>query len=452
MRSRGLIIALFLLSLFVSSCREIMSFSDGSSVRFSASSAFPLLTKTEYAGGYVKDGDYERINWLSGDRITIISPDCVVYDKSVTPWQPRLTHASPYYSEADYVIASNGTPDGRYSTSSITDADAGEKGLHWWPDQEISGQARPNHYVFFGVYPSPYALVDSVKAVTDFTTNAESTKGIITAYLPKVQKYSKVSTPVSSVRNSSVDSTHVYPQMEYAWMWSAQYAPKAEENVKMFFSPMVTTFQIAVTGLDATDVPISKFQLVSENHALQGTFVATMTVGRDAVDRDHLDRMSVEYSGIPSRIAGNNDEVTFLLPEGTVVSSTKKVTFTVFVYPEGSSSSAVLDGLSLRFVSPGITRSLKLKYSASAPQNAGSWVQFPAGRKINIDGITLPRQEDPWTFTVTGEDWEEELSDIVVTPVQITEHENQEGGSLEDLSRFDGGTEDYGTGNPLPFK
>ena len=55
-----------------------------------------------------------------------------------------------------------------------------------------------------------------------------------------------------------------------------------------------------------------------------------------------------------------------------------------------------------------------------------NWVQFPAGCKINIDGLTLPRQSKPWTFSIYGGYMETDPSDVAVTPVQV-----------EQWSRFD---------------
>ena len=396
-----------------------MSSSDGSSVSFSASSAFPLLTKTEYSGGYVKDGDYERINWLSGDGLTILSPQAELYNKESNPWTVYSTSSSPRYSVAHYTVAGEITSEGIYSTAGVAPFD--DKDLHWGEGPHL----------FFGVYPRLGTLPSSVQSHVGIETDASRSKGIISAYIPgdQVPRSSNPSKAAGkSVRSSSVDSVYIYPQMEYAWMYSAQYAPKAEEKVKLLFSPMVTTFQIAVTGTGDEEVELTRFELESESDALQGSFTATVWVegGNTVITRENVrTKMKCDLE-VEAPSSGNNMKVTFTFPSGTKVNGSKKVTLTVFVFPEGAYDTGTLSNLTISFVSPGTTRSLKLKDSSNG------WVQFPAGRKINIDGLTLPRQEEPWTFTVTGEDWEEELSDIVVTPVQITEHENQEGGSLDD--------------------
>ena len=421
MGRKGFISALCLLCLLVSSCREeVMPFSDVSSVSFSASSGFFLPTKTEYAGGYVSDGNYERLNWLSGDGLTVLSPQAVLYDRSADPWTAYYTSTDPRYSVAHYTVSGEITPEGIYSTAGVAPFD--DNDLHWGEGSHL----------FFGVYPRLCTLPSSVQSHVGIETDATRTKGVINAYIPRDQ-VARSSNPSKSagksVRNSSVDSVYIYPQMEYAWMYSAQYAPKAEEEVKLLFSPMVTTFQIAVTGTGEEDVELTRFEMVSESDALQGSFTATVCVegNNTVITRENVRTKMLCELDVDAPSAGDNMKVTFTFPSGTKVSGSKKVTLTVFAFPKGAYNTSTLSNLTISFVSPGVTRSLRLM---DAGKN--NWVQFPAGKKNNIDGLTLPRQEDPWTFTVTGEDWEEELSDVVITPVQVTEYENQEGGNLDE--------------------
>ena len=420
MRRKGLITALCLLSLFVSSCREeMMPVSDGSSVSFSASSGFSHHTKTEYVGGYVSNDNYERINWLSGDGLTVLSPQAVLYNKTTNPWTAYYTATDPRYCVAHYTVDGTITPDGIYSTAGVAPYE--DKGLHW-------GEGA---HLFFGVYPRLSTLPSSVQSYVGIETDATRTKGIIDAYIPKDQ-LPRSSNPSKaagkSVRNSTVDSTYIHPQMEYAWMWSAQYSPKAEEDVKLLFSPMVTTFQIAVTGEGSEEVELTRFEMVSESDALQGAFTATVWVdgNNTVITRDNVRTKMKCDLDVEAPSSSSNMKVTFTFPSGTKVSGSKKVTLTVFVFPEGAYDSNTISNLTISFVSPGVTRSLKLKDSSNG------WVAFPAGRKINIDGLTLPRQDDPWHFSVVGDDWEEEISDVVISPVQVVEIENQEGGNLDD--------------------
>ena len=401
---------LCLCALAFSSCKDRFNESgaEGRVISFSATAGFPsLLTKTQYSGEDTSDGDYERINWTAGDKIAILSPEAMIYDQNATPWVPAPTSTNPPFSRAEYSISGTVTPDGRYSRAGIVGTGSGGS-LHWG-----SGAHR-----FYGVYPSSFV---------EFTTNLNGAAADITVSIPKDQRPASGVDPAVST-SGGVTGTHVYPDMQNAWMYSAQYAPESDKPVQLFFSPMVTAFQISVRGLDATEVPLTRFELLSQNCGLQGPFVARVQAS-GVVDRTHLDRMTVSYSGgLDNRVPGENDAVWFTLPEGTVVSSTKELTFTLFTYPRGTYAQPdYLDGLSLRCVSGGTTRELKLM-----DKDKNNWVQFPAGRKINIKGITLPEQVSPWTFSVTAEDWEEELSDVVVSPVQMTEFENQEGGELGD--------------------
>lgn len=427
---KGILQALCLCYLALLSCqRQDADYADAGSVFFSVNSSFGVATKTQYSGGHVADGQKERIDWSSGDGFTILSPQSVIIDKTQRPWVLSYNSpaSGPEYSVADYVIGGEVTSSGVFSISGITPTSVAND-LHWG-----TGAHR-----FFGVYPMISSLPDTIKTGkgAGITTNTERTKGIITAYIPKAQTYSRTKAAGKSKRQgmSDVDSTHVYPQMQYAWMWSAQYTAKPDLDVDMYFSPMITTFQIAVQGSDAKEVPITRLELHSADDALQGTYKATVWV-KDygtVIGRSNLSDMNVAYSDMQTCTSGVNDVVSFTMPAGTVVSSKKKVTFTVFVYPFGNGGAGYLSGLTLRFVSvrsgmPDLTRSLALKDASKG------WVQFPAGRKINIDGITLPEQLDPWHFSVTATNFENEMSDVVVSPVKVKEFLSKEGGNLDEM-------------------
>lgn len=421
MKGKAVLAALCLLSLLHLSCTERLNpdSSGVSSVIFSVSSGFVSDTKTQYAGGYVADGQKERIEWLAGDGLTILSPQAIIIDKTTRPWTVSYSSSSPEFSVADYQISKNGTASGVYSVSGIVPTNKADD-LHWGVGA---------HH-FFGVYPMLSSLPADIQSRVGITTNADRTKGIISAYIPKAQTYSSQKAAGKSKRNSQMDSTHVFPQMQYAWMWSAQYSSKPDVDVDMYFSPMITTFQIAVQGIGEKDLPITRFELHSEDDALQGAFTATVSVkdNNSVVTRSKLSNMIIEYDNADySRQANVNDVVSFTMPEGIAVNGKKKVTFTVFVYPKANLGAGYFSGLTVRFVSPGITYSLKLKDASSG------WVQFPAGCKINIDGLTLPEQLDPWHFSVTSGDFTQEASDVVISPVKVTEFRSQEGGNLDEM-------------------
>ena len=379
----------------------------GSSVRFTAMSSHAPNTKTAYSGGSVANGNKERIDWKAGDRVKLSSPQAQVLDKSTTPWTLVYSSSSPQYSVAEYVISQNGTAEGVFSNSSLQNPTSTDNGLQW---------GTGTHY-FYGVYPSTGTLVNNV----------------ITATLPKDQ--APATPQVTTTQVAGVDSTYVHPDMSLAWMWTGQKAD-AGSNVSLFFTPMITTFQVSVTGLENEDIEIEKFQLYSETCALHGTWEATVSVS-GVVSKTSLTNASVAYSDIPNACtSGTNDTLSFTLPPGTKVSSSKKVTVTVFAYPQGASTDrSSLDGLSVRFVSRGMKRSLKLKYADNAPgADAGQWVKFPAGKKINIDGLTLPKQVNPWTFSVSVGNMLNEISDVAVTTVAVEPFTNEDApGTLDNL-------------------
>ena len=408
MKRASFIPALFLLiaAAVFPSCerREENRTGSGRAVSFSSSSLFPLRTKTAYNGGDVADGKYERINWVSGDKISILSPDAVRYNETSNPWTLNPSGSNPTYYSADYSVSQAGTPSGTGALSGVFSkapvVPAEDESLRW-------GEEGTHH--FFGVYPAKAFMPDDVQSYMDFTLSTDKSTGIIQAYLPGNQPYSGTGT--------EGNITLFKPDMKYAWMASAQIAPEAESEVTMFFSPIITTFQVTIGGSDSEEIAVSSVQLYSERtSALHGSYYAYVTATGVVTEQNvHGSPMPITYGGIPDSITeGVNDRITVSLPAGTVVSSSKKIRVTVFAFPEGPGGSSSLDGLSLRVVSGGITRSLKLMDAAK-----NNWVQFPAGKKINIDGITLPRQDKPWTFTVVGTDLLPEISDIAVSPVAV---------------------------------
>ena len=362
----------------------------GDEIRFSAVSGAGTLTKTEYSGE--ESGGKERIDWVAGDLVRIASDVAVHRNQASQHW-------------ADYKISGTITPDRAKSRASIEPAQ--NNGLVWG-----SGA-----HQFFGVYPSSVTLAENGQA---------------SPAIAPVQSYSNKKATVWD----AAEEIFVYPNMDLALM-AASVTASPGNSVELVFKPMVTTFRFTVGGSDA-DVTLQRMELSSSACALSGSFTAVLHAETNS------DNSTIEYT-VPDRSA-QNDKVSFnLADKPCVVNSGKKLTFTLFVLPsskqtaviEGNGSAAIpyLDELTLRFYTTvggdNKVLALPLKYSASAESHAGESVKFPAGKKIHIRGITVPRQDNPWTFSVGVEDWGDELSDVVVSPVEMTEFELEEGGYLD---------------------
>lgn len=377
---------------------------EGTPIKFMAVSRATVPdTKTQYEGVEKEDGEYERIDWIAGDLITLASPQA-----------PELNNGLVEYKKiADYLVTNAITADGRYSSSKLENY--ASNGLQWGTGA----------HTFYGMYPAAAAFKSTDAAYGKDV--GVTTAGDISAYIPGEQGPSGQVSPNPSV---SSNLTVYHPDMRYAYMWCGQYAPNPGSDVDLFFFPMITTFQFNVKGTESENIRIQALELkASGANALCGAYSAAVTVGTTTVSRTHLDAVSAEYS-VPA-FSSANSSVRFILPSACAINDTKSLTITVFVFPNGGSGTAgYLTNLSIiYYIKDGdttIAKKLELKAAGTATANPdkgiypGEFVRFPAGRKINIKGLTLPRQEDNWTFTISVTDYENEVSDVAVAPVEVT--------------------------------
>ena len=440
----GLSAALLLLALCLaalSGCVEPAGGSDaaGSAIRFGARTS-GSGTKTVYAGNA---GDVERLDWESGDRVTVISPLAKVYDKSTNPYGMKYSHTNPTnYSEAEYRITTVSVG----SSGTVSDADldnyGDSNGLLW--DQA-------GIYDFVAMYPSASFSPENSGVKAEWTTSG---RGKLSAVMPKEQKPRG-----GSPTTTSGDITRVWPDMRYAYMYAGRRVNLTSTTgvnplVNLQFYPMVTTFQFTVKADDATkEVGIARLELVSSSCALSGSYTAEIEIKSPG---DSATRSSAGYVQSPYG-KGVNDTVRFQLPVDGSGNPTVKVTsgkaavITLFVVPKGipyktggAAGSTTITDLTLRFslVIEGkkVGRSLDLRPVDPTNINAGitlsakNFVEFPAGKKVNINGLTLPTQTDPWRFTVVATDLETEPSDVVVAPVSVKPWDYDDGGRLDQMT------------------
>ena len=419
-------------AILLAGCWTDISGSDsGDSLGFKVRTGVQMKTKTEYSGDtQEQDGVMiERMNWKQGDRIRIASDKASSRYDNTRKW-------------ADYQLTGDGTfaQSARYiSVGTIEPVDDGKlpnnkdaaNGLVW---DEAGGE-----HQFFGLYPSPSWL--------DRTSKEDAE----VAALPDGQKPSVAFSGGSSAAiNAFLPKRQEKDDMRYAWMWAAnKFTEGGTGEMNLDFYPMITTFHFTVggSGEDGESLLINSVQLVSGSCALQGVFQATVTNPSASGGTATATYTTEAYSST------QNDTIIINLPPSTYITNSTTISFMAFVYPKGiaydlsaqankfrveTGQTAITD-LTLRFkVSKNgddMALSLPLKVNidenytvAQATSdniniNSNHFVEFPAGKKINIKNITLPVQKNPWTFNVEGYDLIEEVSDIAVNPVAITKWE-----------------------------
>lgn len=434
-----------------------------SEIRFSGKIGMPQ-TKTVYKG--VTSGGLEVIDWEIGDGLTLLSPDAMTYNKNGIPWKLEHNESAPLdHSRADYKIISNASSGYIAKADMVPNTSTGS-GLQW---EQTGG------YRFYGMYPSSASSADPSQ-VSIALESADAAR--LTAYIPQTQVRDSIS--------SSADEVRLWPDMRCAYMYAYAKATVSEAGkwpeVDMDFYPMVTAFQFTVGTTVGTTLYASgplflyRLELSSPTCALSGSYIAKVeelsatdpdldkytTPGRSANSLSKISYITLP----PAPSAGKRDTLAFDFPAPQEVDPNKPVVVTLFVLPKGVKSNAsgsvlkdypggsVITDLRVTFYTEyrpststskiKVARSLDLRPNddpATYPKNnitlsANNFVEFPAGKKINISGLTLPDQLDPWRFSVAATDYIDEISDIVVSPVEMKVWEVVDGGRLDQSMEY----------------
>lgn len=291
----------FLLMLTAAGCSHLdePGTEDGGVVRFglrSGDQGKEVLTKTSYSGDLVDlDGDLkedsERINWLAGDRIKVVSNLA-----ATTPGGDAALRSSVF--EIDGATIKVGT------TKQISEAEivpaSGYKDLYW--------NTSPSEHYFYSVYPAPAGTPEnpSISAVSDSKTVQ------IGAVIPSAQNYeSKTGTTVIELK----------PVMSYAYMYAGtKKASGNTTNVDLAFKPLFTayTFRISALALDdeAKKLKIKKVTLKSSTDDLSGNYTATIGVNGSGESVINSVGTSGTTKEVSLSIAGSDQ---FVLGEKTLV-------------------------------------------------------------------------------------------------------------------------------------
>ena len=318
----------------------------GKAVRFSASSA-SAETRTAFSGDGTQDGDkkdefgrkiltWERIDWKVGDKVMIASDNAKVLNSTK--------------KNATYTVETV-TPNGNISDARVEEM-AGDQELFF---------TGADSYTFWGIYPASAGdgtTLESGKANFAFSDPAKS------SVENTITKNGKTLTVIKS-------------DMTKAVMLAAEENVKTE-TVDLKFYPAFTAFEFTLASRDDAELPIKTLVLSSsENSPLTGSVVATIKSGEEG------GKGKSEYT-ITSSSGG---KLTYTFPDNTVVSSTKYVTFTVFVLPHQ------INGLTMEFHMGADGSNVQkgtLKYN-------GNDINFAGCKKHCLRGIAV---KTGWEFQV----------------------------------------------------
>ena len=214
----------------------------GRLVRFSASTG--AETRTAYSGEITNN--FERIDWVSGDKIMIWSDNATVRPDG-TPKFPGNQNL------AVYTIGTKITASNQKSIANIEDPEG--NGLQF-PNDDSPCQ-------FWAVYPSSAVTASPVKDDDDNFT------------LPF-----KIESDQSLAENTNTTLRDYTPNMEQAVMLGYVSGATSKATVDLPFKPAFTDFEFNLKiGDGAPALTVTAMEITSSSSALAGNFTATCNNG-----------------------------------------------------------------------------------------------------------------------------------------------------------------------------
>lgn len=328
-------------------------------------------TRTSYSGE-VDDNEYERIDWVAGDKV------------KVNLKQGDLMENHVYTIEQ--VETGTGT-NKRLSTAKF--ASEGGEGLQWHGSDV---------HDLWAAYPSTATTGDHT----------------VTKNVPARQ--------TQTYRTKSENIQYFDPDMSLALM-TAGLRTEPKGDLELWFYPAVTTFDFTVGAMGNT--LITKFEM--ETTQYDGSSMNVNLTGDAVVTYSTMSSSSQEtlpaYSSggtLGQTITAVFDKTVQIGVSDSDTSPKSQMNFKVFAIP------ATITGVRIKFyiddgTATGSIRYLDLRNSTNV--NGGAWLTFNPCVKYNIKGLLIPGAE--WKITVDGpleEEW------IVHPDIQIgvpTSNQNQ---------------------------
>ena len=321
----------------------------GKAIHFSAA-AGSVSTRTAFSGDGTQDGTKtdefgrklltkERIDWTVGDAVLIASDKATVY-QGTTPY-------------ATYTVASVTTnADNIISEAKLDEKDGPEELFFTGADS----------YTFWGIYPAAVGDGDDLK-------EGEASYTIKGAQ-PANDPTATASDPVT-VDGVTKKLTTLSADMTQAVML-AKAENQTAESVVMEFYPAFTAFEFTLNSL-TSDLELATLELKdAAGKPIAGDVVATISTG------------GASTFAIPE---STKTSLIYTFPEGTKITKTDYLTFTVFALPED------ILGLDLKFtMADGEEQTAKLKQIVGdEPKD----IKFEKCKKHNLRGIAV---RGGWNF------------------------------------------------------
>ena len=350
----------------------------GKQIRFATVSGGSVSTKTAYGDD---KGGKQALNWVSGDVITIASPQAEVQNVG--------GHAS------NYVVTLKENGEGVPSYGTV--ANEGSNGLAWLDTDPEKG------YDFFGIYPKTSNAISVVPST-----------GVVTATLPESQT-NEASTETKSAGEGedAITYTIYKPDMSLAFMSAAASGVKSsDKTVSLEFFPAFTAFEFNVSS-QGEEIEVLSIQLVADAEDAEETedkegLSGTYTFDAGELTSENKASLTTLNKTATLNLATTTEatESTEATTTGVKVTKTEGASFTLFTAPVANTKALTLKVKSKDGENATKTDTVILKYGEKATEHTpGDAVVFEAGHKYRINMLKL--RSSKWRIIIKPEfkDW-----------------------------------------------
>ncbi|MBR3303809.1 MAG: hypothetical protein IKI67_06500 [Bacteroidales bacterium] len=339
---------------------------------------------TRYSGNFYSNGSsrYERLDWIIGDAITIVS-DAAISNAEYTTNSSNFSSISessdidklPY---AKYTVSSvvAGTGSNEYKSYAkiepSKEAPFSGNGLQW-------GSTSTHRFLSF--YPSIGTDQSIYHGAGMINSSSELYIQLGLKY-PSSQKVKYLS--------SRTTSNYYEADMSYAYMYAGCKAT-VSSSVELSFKPAFTSFEFClVKPATTSEIKVKKVTLSSIDSYLSVSDYVSANIILPSSGEAYLQLNSSDPSSMAKSI-----EVSFCDAGGTVISDgvplseTKPLEFTVLALPKDLTS--VYITLDLDIAGNSVQRQLDLRRNESGAPNASEWLTIPAFSKVRITNLLIPK-------------------------------------------------------------
>ena len=342
---------------------------NGDEILFGARAGFEdsdPATRTEYSGddSYQVNGvSYERIDWVTGDKIEIHCPEAI-------------NGPTSHYDVVDIASGDEKEGDSGKGSDYASLLRVGTSGLQWNGDGE---------HTFYAMYPSSLMHTEdpskTVESGVYMDVSGENV--LVKGFIPNVQN------PVGELEYDSQTKTYTAkPDMNFAYMVAKSTATREAGNVSLSFVPIVTAVEVELKNNTGATISIGEIQ-VKANESVAGSFYADLTDWTGTYPECSYIDGSESYNliNITTRVERDGLRIPVPLQAGETLK------FTVFLLP-GSDDDMIKD-ISISLSVTGMGSKTKTLTGSEIKDNLKTRIKNLNLPELKVDGDDWMGQMDP---------------------------------------------------------